>query len=136
MPGSHLLRSTTVSDVARERLLDGDRGFLVSVAEEMGIDVERHCRTVMADSPAHGDHIDVCCDSWPTMTHDYKRHGTTRLFAALDELEGGVTGQCTARRRHQEFIRFLNKINRKTPAGRNFFNLVQIVDENGQRARR
>src|ERR1700757_3082578 len=55
-----------------------------------------------------------------TMTHDYKRHGTTTLFAALDVLEGRVIGQCMARHRHQEFIRFLNKINRETPAGREF----------------
>ena len=48
-----------------------------------------------------------------TMTHDYKRHGTTTLFAALDVLEGRVIGQCMARHRHQEFIRFLNKINRE-----------------------
>jgi transposase len=53
-----------------------------------------------------------------TMTHDYKRHGTTTLFAALDVLEGRIIGQCMARHRHQEFILFLNKINRETPAGR------------------
>src|SRR6266567_4090612 len=51
-----------------------------------------------------------------TMTHDYKRHGTTTLFAALDVLDGRVIGQCMSRHRHQEFIRFLNKINRETPA--------------------
>jgi len=45
-----------------------------------------------------------------TMTHDYKRHGTTTLFAALDVLEGKVIGQCMKRHRHQEFIRFLNAI--------------------------
>ncbi len=56
-----------------------------------------------------------CCG---TMTHDDKRHGTTTLFAALDVLEGRVIGQCMARHRHQEFIRFLNKINRETPTGR------------------
>ncbi len=43
-----------------------------------------------------------------TMTHDYKRHGTTTLFAALDVLEGTVLGRCMQRHRHQEFIRFLN----------------------------
>jgi len=53
-----------------------------------------------------------------TMTHDYKRHGTTTLFAALNLLDGKVIGQCMSRHRHQEFIRFLNKINRETPAGR------------------
>jgi transposase len=45
-----------------------------------------------------------------TLTHDYKRHGTTTLFAALDVLEGKVIGQCMKRHRHQEFIRFLNVI--------------------------
>ena len=47
-----------------------------------------------------------------TMTHDYKRHGTTTLFAALDVLDGRVIGQCMQKHRHQEFIRFLNRINR------------------------
>ena len=51
-------------------------------------------------------------------THDYKRHGTTTLFAALNVLDGKVIGQCVSRHRHQEFIRFLNKINRQTPAER------------------
>ena len=50
-----------------------------------------------------------------TMTHDYKRNGTTTLFAALNVLEGKIIGQCMQRHRHQEFIRFLNKINRETP---------------------
>src|SRR2546422_1381708 len=45
-----------------------------------------------------------------TMTHDYKRNGTTTLFAALNVLEGKVIGQCMKRHRHQEFIRFLNVI--------------------------
>jgi transposase len=43
-----------------------------------------------------------------TMTHDYKRHGTTTLFAALNGLDGTVIGRCMQRHRHQEFIRFLN----------------------------
>ena len=45
-----------------------------------------------------------------TMTHDYKRNGTTTLFAALDILEGKVVGRCMQRHRHQEFIRFLNTV--------------------------
>src|SRR5215216_4357825 len=49
------------------------------------------------------------------MTHDYKRHGTTTLFAALDVLEGKVTGRCMARHRHQEFIRFLDAIDAQVP---------------------
>jgi transposase len=52
-----------------------------------------------------------------TMTHDYKRHGTTTLFAALNVLDGVVIGDCMARHRHQEFLKFLRKIDRETPAG-------------------
>ncbi len=51
-----------------------------------------------------------------TMTHDYKRHGTTTLFAALNVLDGTVIGRNMQRHRHQEFIRFLNTINASTPA--------------------
>ncbi len=50
-----------------------------------------------------------------TMTHDYKRHGTTTLFAALDVLTGTVIGQCLPRHRHQEFLRFLRTIDREVP---------------------
>ena len=53
-----------------------------------------------------------------TMTHDYKRHGTTTLFAALNVLDGTVTGRNMQRHRHQEFIRFLNAIEAKVPAGK------------------
>ena len=51
-----------------------------------------------------------------TMTHDYKRHGTTTLFAALSMLDGKVIGECMPRHRHQEFIRFLKTIDVKTPS--------------------
>jgi transposase len=50
-----------------------------------------------------------------TMTHDYKRHGTTTLFAALNVLDGTVIGRNMARHRHQEFIRFLNALEREIP---------------------
>jgi transposase len=51
-----------------------------------------------------------------TMTHDYKRNGTTTLFAALNVLEGKLIGRCMQRHRHQEFIRFLNAVEREVPA--------------------
>jgi transposase len=51
-----------------------------------------------------------------TMTHDYKRNGTTTLFAALSMLDGHVIGDCMPRHRHQEFIRFLTKIHAQTPS--------------------
>ena len=50
-----------------------------------------------------------------TMTHDYKRHGTTTLFAALNVLEGTVIGQCLPRHRHQEFLKFLRRLDREFP---------------------
>jgi transposase len=50
-----------------------------------------------------------------TMTHDYKRNGTTTLFAALDVLEGRVIGQCHDRHRHQEFLKFLRVLDREFP---------------------
>ena len=63
-----------------------------------------------------------------TMTHDYKRNGTTTLFAALSMLDGTVIGDCMPRHRHQEFIRFLKQIDGQTPAG---LALHLIVDNYG-----
>jgi len=53
-----------------------------------------------------------------TMTHDYKRNGTTTLFAALNVLDGSVIGRNMQRHRHQEFIRFLNAVEREVPPGK------------------
>jgi transposase len=50
-----------------------------------------------------------------TMTHDYKRNGTTTLFAALDVLKGEVIGRCMPQHRHQEFLKFLKAIDGNTP---------------------
>ena len=63
-----------------------------------------------------------------TMTHDYKRNGTTSLFAALNVLDGTVIGSCYPRHRHEEFLKFLRKIDRETPNG---MNLHLIVDNYG-----
>jgi transposase len=52
-----------------------------------------------------------------TMTHDYKRNGTTTLFAALDVLTGSVIGECLPRHRHVEFLKFLRTIDREVPNG-------------------
>ena len=52
-----------------------------------------------------------------TMTHDYKRNGTTTLFAALNVLTGAVIGQCLPRHRHDEFLVFLRRIQREVPRG-------------------
>lgn len=52
-----------------------------------------------------------------TMTHDYKRNGTTTLFAALDVLSGEVIGSCLPRHRHSEFLKFLRTIDKQVPKG-------------------
>ena len=56
-----------------------------------------------------------------TMTHDYKRNGTTTLFAALNTLDGRVIGMCEDRHRHQEWLKFLRVIDEVTPAGQEIF---------------
>ncbi len=53
-----------------------------------------------------------------TMTHDYKRNGTTTLFAALNTLDGSVVGRCLPKHTHKEVIRFLNAIERVVPVGK------------------
>ena len=50
-----------------------------------------------------------------TMTHDYKRNGTTTLFAALDMADGTIIGRCMKRHRHQEYLKFLRQLERETP---------------------
>ena len=61
-----------------------------------------------------------------TMTHDYKRNGTTTLFAALNVLEGTVIGRCMQRHRHQEFLRFLNAVEAEVPVGK----VVHVILDN------
>jgi transposase len=63
-----------------------------------------------------------------TMTHDYKRNGTTTLFAALNVLDGTVIGECMSRHRHQEFLKFLRRLDREFPAD---LDLHLIVDNYG-----
>jgi transposase len=61
-----------------------------------------------------------------TMTHDYKRNGTTTLFAALNVLDGTVIGRNMQRHRHQEFIRFLNTVEAQVRAGK----VVHVILDN------
>jgi transposase len=63
-----------------------------------------------------------------TMTHDYKRHGTTTLFAALDVLTGTVIGRCLPRHRNTEFLKFLRTIDREVPKG---LQIHMILDNYG-----
>lgn len=59
-----------------------------------------------------------------TMTHDYKRNGTTTLFAALNVLDGQIIGQCQPRHRHGEWLKFLKQIDRQTPADKTLHLIV------------
>ncbi len=59
-----------------------------------------------------------------TMTHDYKRNGTTTLFAALNTLDGTVISKCMPRHRHQEFLKFLKLIDKETPKDKDLHLIV------------
>lgn len=61
-----------------------------------------------------------------TMTHDYKRHGTTTLFAALNTLDGSILSRCEQRHRHEEWLKFLRQIDQETPKDKN----VHLICDN------
>jgi transposase len=61
-----------------------------------------------------------------TMTHDYKRHGTTTLFAALNTLDGKVLSQCRDRHTHEDWIAFLRLIDRQTPSDKQ----IHVIADN------
>ena len=94
-----------VRDIVGLYLNPPEHALVLSVDEKSQIQALDRTQPGLPIRPGH-------CE---TMTHDYKRHGTTTLFAAFNVLDGRVIGQCMSRHRHQEFIRFLNQINRKTP---------------------
>ena len=105
--------------------LSNDPQFAAKVQDIVGLylDPPEHALVLSVDEKSQIQALDRTQPGLPmkpgrcgTMTHDYKRHGTTTLFAALNVVEGNVIGQCMSRHRHQEFIRFLNRINRETPA--------------------
>jgi transposase len=86
------------------------------------LDPPEHALVLCVDEKSQIQALDRTQPSLPiypgrcaTMTHDYKRNGTTTLFAALDMLEGRLIGQCMPRHRHQEFIKFLKQIDAETP---------------------
>jgi transposase len=105
--------------------LSRDPKFIDKVRDIIGlyVDPPEHALVLAVDEKSQIQALDRTQPGLPmkkgrlgTMTHDYRRHGTTTLFAALDVLDGKVIGQCMQRHRHQEFLRFLNTINRETPA--------------------
>ena len=114
--------------------LSNDKNFVKKLVDVVGLYLNppEHAIVLCADEKSQIQALDRTQPGLPikkgrcgTMTHDYKRYGTTTLFAALDMLEGRVISECMPRHRHQEWIRFLDRIDRETPAG---FDLHLIAD--------
>jgi transposase len=108
----------------RQFKLSDDPAFATKLRDVVGlyVDPPDHAVVLSIDEKSQIQALDRTQPGLPmkkgragTMTHDYKRHGTTTLFAALDVLQGKVIGRCMPRHRHQEFIRFLDTIEAKVP---------------------
>jgi len=107
--------------------LSSDPNFIDKLRDVVGlyVDPPAHAIVLSVDEKSQIQALDRTQPGLPlkrgragTMTHDYKRHGTTTLFAALNVLDGTVIGRNMQRHRHQEFIRFLNAVNAAVPAGK------------------
>ena len=105
--------------------VSNDRHFIEKVIDVVGLYLNppEHALVLCADEKTSVQALDRTQPGLPlvkgrlgTMTHDYKRNGTTTLFAALEMAEGSVIATCMDRHRHQEWIKFLNRIDRQTPA--------------------
>jgi len=105
--------------------VSNDRHFVEKVCDVVGLylDPPEHALVLSVDEKSQIQALDRTQPSLPmypgragTRTHDYKRHGTTTLFAALSMAEGRLIGTCMKRHRHQEWIRFLKLIDEETPA--------------------
>ena len=108
----------------RQFKLSNDPLFVEKLRDVVGlyVDPPAHAIVLSLDEKSQIQALDRTQPGLPmkkgrlgTMTHDYKRHGTTTLFAALNVLDGTVIGRNMQRHRHQEFIRFLNAIEAQTP---------------------
>jgi len=115
--------------------LSTDPAFAEKLEDVVGlyVDPPRHAIVLSLDEKSQVQALDRTQPGLPmkrgragTMTHDYKRHGTTTLFAALNVLDGTVIGRCMQRHRHQELLRFLNAIERQTPAGK----VIHVILDN------
>lgn len=112
----HLSRTFKVSN---------DPHFLEKLTDVVALylDPPEHALVLCADEKSQIQALDRTQPGLPikkgrcgTMTHDYKRNGTTTLFAAIELLSGSVIGECMPRHRHQEWIKFLCAIDEQTPA--------------------
>jgi len=120
---AHKLQPHRLRTFTRSR----DPGFAAKLADIVGlyVDPPAHAVVLSLGEKSQIQALDRTQPGLPikpgrchTMTHDYKRHGTTTLFAALSVLDGTVIGRCMQRHRHSEFIRFLNAVEREVPAGK------------------
>jgi transposase len=119
----------------RQFKLSNDPKFVDKLKDVVGlyVDPPAHAIVLSVDEKSQIQALDRTQPGLPmkkgrlgTLTHDYKRHGTTTLFAALNVLDGTVIGRNMQRHRHQEFIRFLNAINVEIPADK----AVHVVLDN------
>jgi transposase len=115
--------------------LSTDPAFAEKLEDVVGlyVDPPRHAIVLSLDEKSQVQALDRTQPGLPmkpgragTMTHDYKRNGTTTLFAALNVLDGTVVGRCMQRHRHQELLRFLNAIERAIPAGK----VIHVILDN------
>jgi transposase len=107
--------------------LSNDRRFLEKLEDVVGLYLNppEHALVLCADEKSQIQALDRTQPGLPlkkgrcgTMTHDYKRNGTTTLFAAIEMAEGKVIADCMPRHRHQEWIKFLRQIDAQTPPGK------------------
>jgi len=119
----------------RQFKLSNDPNFVDKLRDVVGlyVDPPAHAIVLSLDEKSQIQALDRTQPGLPlkkgrlgTMTHDYKRHGTTTLFAALNVLDGTVIGRNMQRHRHQEFMRFLNAIEAEVPAGK----MVHVILDN------
>jgi transposase len=104
-----------------------DPAFAEKVEDIVGLDMHppAHAIVLSIDEKSQIQALDRTQPGLPlkpgkcgTMTHDYKRNGTTTLFASLNVLDGTVIGRCMPKHTHKEFIRFLNAVEQAVPAGK------------------
>src|SRR5499426_3146906 len=113
--------------LVRQFKLSNDPQFAAKLHDIVGlyVDPPAHAVVLSLDEKSQIQALDRTQPGLPmkrgragTMTHDYKRHGTTTLFAALNVLDGTIIGRNMQHHRHQEFIRFLNTVEAQVPAGK------------------
>jgi len=150
LDGPHGAKAVGISLSAVQRLWDANRlqphrlrtfkksndpAFAAKVEDVVGLYMNppAHAVVVSIDEKSQIQALDRTQPGLPlkpgkcaTMTHDYKRNGTTTLFAALNILDGTVIGRCMPKHTHKEFIKFLNAVERAVPAGK----LIHAIADN------